>query len=67
MLKKLITLCLLLVLASGPFGCKKSEPTEPVKTEQEMKEEADQEITDENMDQELDKLQKEIDSDTESQ
>ena len=71
MLKKLLTLILLLFFVTGPLGCKESE--EPamsegdVKTAQEMKEEADQEITEENMDEELNKLEQEIDSDTGSE
>jgi hypothetical protein len=63
----IITISLLLIFAVGFTGCtKRSEPAaaeETVKTEQEFQQEAEQEITEENMDQELSNLEQEVDSD----
>lgn len=47
----------------GMTGCKKS-PEETPKTQAEFKDEADKEITEENMNEQLDSLEKEIDADT---
>jgi len=47
----------------GMTGCKKS-PEETPKTKAEFKAEADKEITEENMGDHLDSLEKEIDADT---
>lgn len=69
MLKHILILFLLLVLAAGLNGCsKKSEPTQaPQQTEvtpvQETTQEAQKEITSENLDEEVSKMEKEIDAD----
>ena len=52
-----------------PGGCKKSEPTdqgsgETVKSEAEFEAEAEEAITEENLDEQLDRLEKEIEADT---
>lgn len=68
MIRYLIIAIALLALSAGPAGCtKRSEPAEPVKTEQEFQQEARQEITEENIDEELSNLEEEINSDTESE
>lgn len=54
------------VLVAGLVGCGKDEPkpqSETVKTTQELKADAQKEITADNLDAELAKLEKEIDAD----
>ena len=69
MLRKLI-LILLTVCLFGIWGCGKKKSTEPtseedvvVKTIEQHKAQADKEITEQNLDAELDKLEKEIGDD----
>ena len=66
----LVMLCVVLVL--GLVGCKKrtsesrpQEQSQPVKTASELKAEAQEQITEKNMDAELDKLEKEINQEPE--
>ncbi len=67
----IIAAVMLVVLATGFSGCsKRSEPAaaeETVKTEQELQQEAQQDITADNMDEELTKLEEEIDSEIASE
>ena len=67
-----VVLAIIMVIAVGlfvPGGCKKSEPAgqaieETVKSEVEFEAEAAEAITEENLDEELDRLEKEIEADT---
>lgn len=59
-----IFLVVIAAVAIGLAGCsKKEEPAEPVKTADELKAEADKEITQENLASELDKMEAEIEAD----
>ena len=62
-----ILLVMLAVLVFGLVGCnKKEEPqTEPVKTEAQLKAEAEKDINADNLDTELDKMESEINADQE--
>jgi len=66
MLRKAMISVVVAILCIGILGgCSKEKepatvPEEPVKTAAEYKVEADKEITEQNMDQELDKLEKEV-------
>ena len=64
----IVTLAIIGTLAFAMSGCRKSQPKPPpeadaVKTAAEFAAEAEDEITEENLDDELDRLEKEIDAD----
>ena len=64
----IVTLGIIGTLIFAMGGCRKSQPKTPpegdaVKTATEFAAEAEDEITEENLDEELDSLEKEIDSD----
>ena len=62
----LILVCTAAMLAFTTTGCKKSEPQEPqVKSMEEYQKEADEQITEENMDEELEKIEKELNAEEE--
>ena len=64
MLKKLsLILTLMLAMVFTISGCSKKESAPEVKTETEFKAEAQEQINEENMDEELNRLEKEIESD----
>ncbi|MHC4552047.1 MAG: hypothetical protein ACYSUT_04670 [Planctomycetota bacterium] len=66
MMIRRILIVMLAVLVFGLVGCGDDEPQAPaVKTEAELKTEAEAEITAETLDAELDKLEAEIDADQE--
>ena len=61
-----ILLVMFAVLAFGLVGCSKEEPqAEPVKTEAQLKAEAEKDINADNLDTELDKMEAEINADQE--
>ena len=66
MLRRILAVVVSVVLCLACLtGCKKdSGETETVKTEAEYKAEADKEINTENMDEELDKIEKEVEQDS---
>ncbi|MEN6309571.1 MAG: hypothetical protein ABFD91_17625 [Anaerohalosphaeraceae bacterium] len=70
MIRKTLWMAVLVLAIAALNGCKKqtpspapAQPAEPAKTVQEVKTEADKEITSENLDAELDKMEKEVDAD----
>jgi outer membrane protein assembly factor BamD (BamD/ComL family) len=59
-----ILLILVVAMVIGISGCaKKEEPDQPAKTVDELKAEAEKDITEENLDEELDKLEAEVEAD----
>ena len=56
----LIVICTAAMLAFTTAGCKKSEEPVEVKTAEQYKQEADKEITEENMEAELEKIEEEL-------
>ncbi len=68
-LKKLALVILIAILTISLYSCKKKEEPQEieVKSKQEYKQQAEKEISEENMDEELQKLQEEIESETETQ
>lgn len=63
-----VFLFLILAMCCFVFGCKSENSDEVTKvTEQQAKQQAKQDITTENLDQELTKMQKEIESDLSSE
>ena len=66
MMIRRILIVMIAVLVFGLVGCGDDEPqAEPVKTEAELKAEAEKDITAENLDAELDKMEAEIEADQE--
>ena len=61
--KVLVLIASVVICVSGLTGCGKSSDEPEVKTEAEYKAEAEKEITAENMDDELDKIEKEMEQD----
>ena len=66
MYKSFIVMVLAIILGVGLAGCS-DEPVDVVKTDAEYKSSAEKEISKENMLDELDKMEKAIDQDTENQ
>ena len=66
MYKSFVIMVLAVLLGVGLAGCK-DEPADIVKTDAEYKSSAEKEINKENMLDELDKMEKAIDQDTENQ
>ena len=69
MLRKALIIALMIVIGLGGFGCKKSSSDEAtaqeqVKTAAEYDAEAKKEINKENMNQELEKIEQEVEQDT---
>lgn len=70
MIRKTLWMAVIVLAIAVLNGCKKQTPppapagpAEPAKTVQEVKTETDKEITSENLDAELDKMEKEVDAD----
>lgn len=70
MIRKTLWMTVIVMAIAALNGCKKQTPppapagpAEPAKTVQEVKTEADKEITSENLDAELDKMEQEVDAD----
>lgn len=68
MIRKTVWLAGIVLTIAVLTGCKKEtppavQPNAPVKTAEEFKAEADKEITAENLDTELDKLEQEVETD----
>ncbi len=66
MLRKIVAVWIVVLVSLSLAGCGSNEPSapaEPTKTEAEYKAEADKEITTENVDAELDKLEQEVNQD----
>ncbi len=67
MSNKLVRWFVVMVLVLGIYGCAKKNPpasqAEPTKTAAEYKAEADKQITEQNADQELSKLEQEVSAD----
>lgn len=68
MIRKTVWLAGIVLAIAVLTGCKKETPpavqtNEPVKTAEEFKAEADKQITAENLDTELDKLEQEVETD----
>lgn len=68
MLRKIVAVWIVALVSLSLAGCGSSEPSaEPAKTEAEYKAEAEKEITTENVEAELDKLEQEVDLDAAEQ
>lgn len=68
MIRKTVWMAVMVLAIAVIAGCKKEtsptvESTEPVKTAEEFKAEADKQITADNLDAELEKMEKDIESD----
>jgi len=70
MIRKTLWMAVIVLAIAALNGCKKQTPppapvgpAKPAKAVQEVKTEADKEITSENLDAELDKMEKEVDAD----
>lgn len=64
MLRKIVAVWIVALVSLSLAGCGSSEPApEPAKTEAEYKAEAEKEITTENVEDELDKLEQEVNLD----
>ena len=61
--KVLVIIAVAMISLFSLNGCKKSADTEEVKTAAEYKAEAEQEIDEENMDEELERIEKEVGQD----
>jgi predicted small lipoprotein YifL len=68
MLRKIVAVWIVALVSLSLAGCGSSEPApEPAKTEAEYKAEAEKEITTENVEAELDKLEQEVNLDAAEQ
>ncbi|MBN2129690.1 MAG: hypothetical protein JW741_09345 [Sedimentisphaerales bacterium] len=70
MLRKIVVVWIVALVSLSLAGCGSNEPetpAEPAKTEAEYKAEADKEITTENAEAELDKLEQSVDQDAAEQ
>lgn len=68
MLRKIVAVWIVALVSLSLVGCGSSEPAaEPAKTEAEYKAEAEKEITTENVEAELDKLEQEVNLDAAEQ